>query len=171
MHNPFAVAVQWPDEFRRYVIHLQRPYFTAALFETASAAWLTVSWAPASMVDDSVRESLFRRAAHFCRSELGQLGVPIEFIERKHGHHLPRFLMAQGGDSDLFIVEPDHSAPLVEVRESRKKVVPHAGQAKLPPRFDVITEWRLEEMRKYYQQFLERQQGLSVLKANASVAS
>jgi hypothetical protein len=167
MHNPFAVAVQWPDDARRYVIHLQRPYFAAALFETASAAWLTLSWAPASPVDDSVRESLFRSAAQFCRSELGQVGVPIEFIERKHGHHLPRFLMAQGAVSDLFIVEPDHSAPLVEVRESAKTAVPRARQPKLSPRFDVITEWRLEEMRKYYQQFLERQQRLAATNANA----
>lgn len=117
MHNPFAIAVQWPDEPRRYLVHLQRPYFTAAIFETASAAWLTVSWAPTQSYDADAG-SLFRVAAEFCRRELAQLDVPIEFIERKHGHHLPRFLMAQTAANDLFIVESEHSTPLVEVRES-----------------------------------------------------
>ena len=171
MHNPFAVAVQWPDESRRYVVHLQRPYFTAALFETASAAWLTLSWAPAGMADDAGGELLFRRAADFCRSELGQCNVPIEFIERKNGHHLPRFLMAQTVGKDLFIVEPDHFAPLVEVRENTTSNVPDTSEPKLSQRFDVITQWRLGEMRKYYQQFLERQQSLTGAGAGISVTS
>src|SRR5436190_19131346 len=95
MHDPFAVAVQWPDEPRRYVVHLQRPYFTAAIVETAAAAWLLVSWSPALPGPAAVRDSLFRAAADFCRTRLAQKCIPIEFVERKHGHALPRFLMAQ----------------------------------------------------------------------------
>ena len=154
MQHPFAVAVQWPDEPRRYVVHLQRPYFTAGLVETVSAAWLLVSWSPATPHDPAGRDSIFRAAAGFCRDQLDQKHVPIEFVERRHGHHLPRFLMAQTGGKELFIVEPEHSAPLVEVRGTRWT----AGKPKPSVRFDVITEWRLEQMRRYYQQFLERQQ-------------
>lgn len=157
MHNPFAVAMQWPNEPRRYVVHLQRPYFTAALFETPCAAWLTLSWAPGSAVNDSIRETLFHNVAGFCRDVLAQCNVPIEFIERKNGHHLPTFLMAQNAAGRFFIVEPDYYAPLVEVRDSTTAVVP-SDQLKLPQRFDVVTQWRLGEMRKYYQEFLERQQ-------------
>src|SRR5687768_9366997 len=113
MQNPFAVAVQWPDEPRRYLVHLQRPYFTAALVDTFSA-----SCPPGRLCDEAERASLFRAAAWFCRAQLDQIHVPIEFVERKHGHHLPRFLMAQALGKELFIVEPDHSAPLVEVRDS-----------------------------------------------------
>jgi len=171
MHNPFAVAVQWPDEPRRYLVHLQRPYFTAALFETAAAAWLTVSWAPTGQPDEAVPGALFLRAADFCRNELGQLHVPIEFIERKNGHPLPQFLMAQTMGKELFIVEPDHSAPLVEVRDSNMPIISERSGQKMSERFDVITQWRLGEMRKYYQQFLERQERLVAAKAKPSFAS
>jgi hypothetical protein len=157
MQNPFAVAVQWPDEPRRYLVHMQRPYFAAVIVETVSAAWLLVSWSPAQLCDESERASLFRAAAGFCRAQLDQIHIPIEFVERKHGYHLPRFLMAQAVGKELFIVEPDHPAPLVEVRDSDPGLSkPH--KAKLSQRFDVVTQWRLEQMRNYYQQFLERQQ-------------
>lgn len=153
MQNPFAIAVQWPDAIRRYLVHLQRPYFTAAIYETASAAWLLVSWAPGHRAPG--RADVFRAAADFCRTQLDQRQVPIEFVERQHGHNLPPYLMAQSLAQDLFIVEPDHSAPLVEVRDSEMaSLKPNANQA---ARFDVITQWRLAEMRKYYRQFLERQ--------------
>jgi hypothetical protein len=155
MQNPFAIAVQWPDDPRRFLVHLQRPYFTASMVESNSAAWLLVSWAPGTPLNDLDRESIFRTASDFCRTQLDQFQIPIQFIERKHGHHLPRYIMAQTPGRELFIVEPDHSTPLVEVRD---KVGSKAGKPKMSPRFDVITEWRLEQMRKYYQHFLERQQ-------------
>jgi hypothetical protein len=157
MQNPFAVAVQWPNEPRRYVVHLSRPYFTAAMVETASALWLLVSWSPAPTCAVEERASVFRAAAQFCREQLDQLHVPIEFIERKHGHQLPRFLIAQSAGMELFIVEPEHPAPLVEVRESDAGLCKPA-KSKPSQRFDVVTQWRLEQMRNYYQQFLARQQ-------------
>ena len=155
MHNPFAIAVHWPDEPRRSLVHLQRPYFAATIFETVSAAWLAVSWAPRSNTDAAPCPAVFRAAADFCRIHLALDDLPIEFVEQKYGFQLPRFLMAQGGGTaGLFIVEPEYPTPLVEVRETNS-----AGPRKAKPskRFDVITEWRLEQMRCYYQQFLERQ--------------
>jgi len=152
MQNPFAIAVPWPDDLRRYLVHLQRPYFTAAIHETATAAWLLVSWAPGSNL--AGRAEVFRAGAAFCRTQLDQEHVPIEFVERRHGYPMPRYLMAQTAAGSLFIVEPDHSAPLVEVHESASSPKPAARPA---PRFDVITQWRLTEMRKYYREFLERQ--------------
>ena len=157
MQNPFAVAVQWPDEPRRYVVHLARPYFSAAIVETASALWLPVSWSPSGAPSVEERASVFRAAADFCRKHLDQTQVPIEFVERKHGHQLPRFLMAKTRDMELFIVEPEHPAPLVEVHESDAGPRKASGP-KLSQRFDVVTQWRLEQMRNYYQQFLDRQQ-------------
>lgn len=168
MQNPFAVAVQWPDEPRRYLVHLSRPYFTAALVETASALWLLVSWSPASRNTDDDRASIFRAAARFCREQLDQARVPIEFIERKDGYHLPRFLMAQSPALELFIVEPEHPAPLVEVHERKPGPGDPIG-TKLSARFDVVTEWRLEQMRDYYQQFLERQQKAALAPAGLPV--
>jgi hypothetical protein len=152
MQNPFAIALQWPDSDRRYLVHLQRPYFTAAIHETASAAWLTVSWAPGCKNNSA---ELFRAAAVFCRTQLDQQPVPIEFVERRHGYPLPVFLMAQTSCRRLFIVEPEHSTPLVEVHDS--DMPPRKGRAAVPSRFDVVTQWRLTEMRKYYRQYLERQ--------------
>jgi len=157
MENPFAVAVQWPDEPRRYLVRLQRPYFMAAIVETVSAAWLLVSWPPAQTVGDDERTTIFRAAAEFCRAQLDQVHVPIEFVERKYGYHLPRFLMAQAVGKELFIVEPEHPAPLVEVHESGAGLC-RPDKPKLSQRFDVVTQWRLNQMRIYYQQFLERQQ-------------
>jgi hypothetical protein len=154
MHNPFAIAVQWPDDPRRYLIHLQRPYFAAAIHETASAAWLAISWSPGVRPEMGERDALFMAAAEFCRSELGQLHVPIEFVERTNGYPLPPLLMAQSTDQQVYIVEPEHATPLVEVREGQQA---SASKRKAPQRYDVITEWRLTQMRRYYQQFLERQ--------------
>jgi hypothetical protein len=168
MQNPFAVAVQWPSEPRRYVVHLNRPYFTAAMVETASALWLLVSWSPAPMSTFDDRASIFRAAARFCREKLDQVRIPIEFVERKHGYHLPRFLMAQSAAMELFIVEPEHPAPLVEVRETDPGLCKPA-RSKVSQRFDVVTQWRLEQMRSYYQQFLERQQKTVVVPASSSV--
>jgi hypothetical protein len=168
MHNPFAIAVQWPDQPRRYLVHLKRPYFTAAIFETVSTVWLAVSWAPWSHPDKSQDVSIaFRAAADFCRSHLDLDGVPIEFVERKNGHALPRFLIAQSAKTELFIVEPDHPTPLVEVREADATQV---CKPKSSRRFDIITEWRLEQMRKYYQHFLERQQKVRAAFPNTSGA-
>jgi hypothetical protein len=158
MHNPFAIAVQWPDDHRRYLVHLQRPYFSAAIFESTSAMWLAVSWSPAARHDATASGLVFRAAAEFCRREFAQCQVPIEFVERRHGHHLPHFLMAQAADKALFIVEPEHSTPLVEVRESER--ISNSKKVNRADRFDVITEWRLTQMRRYYQQFLERQENL-----------
>jgi hypothetical protein len=156
MQNPFATAVQWPDDFRRFIVHLQRPYFTAAVVETASAGWLLISWAPGTKVTN--KEELFRAVAEYCRQNLDLTHLPIEFVERKHGHELPKFLMAQTAAKELFIVEPDHATPLVEVRET---AVAEAAKPKTTQqRFDVITQWRLAEMRKYYRQYLERQKPL-----------
>src|SRR4051812_19279507 len=80
MQNPFAVAVQWPDEPRRYLVHLQRPYFTASIVETTSAAWLLLSWSPGGTCNEDARPSLFRAAATFCRRQLDQDQIPIEFV-------------------------------------------------------------------------------------------
>ena len=170
MQNPFAVAVQWPDEPRRYLVHLHRPYFTASIIETVSAAWLLVSWAPGTLCDDAQRLSLFRAAADFCLTQLDQVHVPIEFVERRDGHHLPRYVMAQTAAHSLFIVEPDHSAPLVEVRDSDAETR-GASKPKLSQRFDVITQWRLGEMRNYYQQFLQRQQSVAGVQLNSCVVA
>ena len=169
MQNPFAVAVQWPNEPRRYVVHLQRPYFTAAMVETASALWLLVSWSPGSTCTPDERATIFRAAAQFCQERLDQVRVAIEFVERKHGYPLPRFLMAQATDMELFIVEPEHPAPLVEVRE-RHAGLRKTSRSKLSQRLDVVTQWRLEQMRNYYRQYLERQpKTLSVAKYSSIV--
>jgi hypothetical protein len=159
MQNPFAIAAQWPDDPRRFLVRLQRPYFTAALCETIAATWLLVSWSPGMGLKRMNRASLFRAAAKFCRTQLDQWHVPIRFVEKKHGHHLPRYLIAQTPAKELFIIEPDHSTPLVEVRDSATGG--KSERTKRSQRFDVITEWRLGQMRKYYQQFLERQKSLT----------
>jgi len=157
MENPFAIAMQWPDDVRRYLVHLQRPYFTAAIHETAAAAWLLVSWAPGA--SELRRAEIFRAAAKFCSTQLDQEHVPIEFVERKLGHHIPPYLMAQTTHKQFFIVEPDHSAPLVAVHD--QELASAERKTKAAPRFDVITQWRLAEMRKYYRQFLERQKSVT----------
>ena len=94
--------------------------------------------------------------------------MPIQFVEKRNGHHLPRYLIAQTQAKELFIVEPDHSSPLVEVREDAAKT--KRGKSKLAQRFDVITQWRLSQMRKYYQQFLEKQAALITGHAATSAA-
>ena len=168
MQNPFAVAVQWPDDARCYIVHLRRPYFTAAVCESSNAVWLLVSWMPSARTEEINRPALFRAAADFCRKNLDRIDVPIQFVERKHGHHLPPFLMAQSPRKELFIVEPEHCAPLVEVRENAENAQPE--KSNLSQRFDVVTQWRLAQMRKYYQRYLERQKALGVIhKAFASV--
>jgi hypothetical protein len=158
MHNPFAVAIQWPDDARCHLVHMQRPYFTAAVRETATTTWLLVSWSPSANPADIDRRSLFQEAADFCRSHLDLSQTPIQFLERKHGHHLPRFLIAQTPARELFIVEPEHSAPLVEVRNGAARAP--SKKVLLSQRFDVVTQWRLGQMRIYYQQYLERQKTL-----------
>lgn len=165
MQNPFAMAVQWPDSPRRYVVHLRKPYFTAALVETAAAAWLLVNWAPGSKVSDSAE--VFRSAAEFCRRELAQHAVPIEFVERKHGYELPRYLMAQSATKELFIIEPEHFSPLVEVRDKQTEAKPGERSA----RFDTVTQLRLADMRKYYRQYLERQQRCRAARISAAVTA
>lgn len=155
MQNPFAIAVQWPDAPRCYLVHLQRPYFTAALFERPAVASLFVNWSPGAAVPEGTRANLFRQAADFCCAHWGLADRTFEFIERPHGYHLPRFLMAQTAATELFIVEPEHAAPLVEVRKSGPGA--QHSTPNVSHRFDVVTQWRLGEMRKYYQQYLERQ--------------
>lgn len=164
MQNPFAIAVRWPDEPRRYLVHLQRPYFTAALLETAGAAWLLVSWAPGANSDEAARMVVLRSAADFCRRQLDQGAVPIEFVERRGGFQLPQYLIAETTAKELFIVEPEHWTPLVEVRDSDP-----SPTAKNRPghRFDVVTQWRLAQMRKYYHQYLERQNPRTTVPAPA----
>jgi hypothetical protein len=153
MQNPFAIAVQWPDNPRRYLVHLQRPYFTAALVEAAAGTWLLANWAPGSERCDNV----LRAAAAFCRAELQLDDAPISFVERQFDHALPRYLMARSEPHGLFIVEPEHGAPLVEVREKTVE----SSSPKKDQRFDVVTAFRLAEMRKYYREYLERQQRLA----------
>jgi hypothetical protein len=160
MQNPFAIAVQWPDAALCYLVHMQRPYFTAALFETTTVARLFVTWAPSSGSDEAQGARVFRSAADFCRARLGQADVPIEFVERRHGYHLPRFLMAQTATHELFIVEPEHAAPLVEVRKGSSVPAARNPEADVVQRFDIVTQWRLAEMRKYYQQYVDRQRSL-----------
>src|SRR5215203_4214187 len=155
MQNPFAIGLQWPDTTRRYLVHLQRPYFTASIHETVSAAWLLVSWAPGSGQLD--RSKVFQAAAAFCQTQLDQRPVPIEFVERRQGYAMPGYLIAQTVDKQLFIVEPDHGSPLVEIRDAAAEP---KSKTKSSPRFDVVTQWRLADMRKYYRQFQDRQKGL-----------
>lgn len=152
MQHPFAIAVQWPGSPRRFLVHLRKPYFTAAIVETRAATWLLVSWAPGMTATEEVLHS----AAAFCNRHVEQAGAPIHFVEGKHGNALPRYLMAQSAENELYIVEPDHCSPLVEVRE--KKSVTGPRVPKPSQRFDVVTEYRLAEMRKYYRQYVERQQ-------------
>ena len=155
MQNPFAIGMQWPDASRRYLVHLQRPYFTASIHETASAAWLLISWAPGTR--EANRAQVFRAAAAFCQTQLDQRHVPIEFVERRHGYVMPSYLIAQTVDKQLFIVEPDHYSPLVEIRDAAAEP---KSKTKSDPRFDVVTQWRLADMRKYYRQFQDRQKVL-----------
>jgi hypothetical protein len=155
MQHPFAIAVQWPDSPRRFLVHLRKPYFTAAIIESGVATWLLVSWAPGTAFND--RPQILQNAAAFCQSSLKQNGAPIHFVEGKHGNALPRYLMAQSAGKELYIVEPDHCSPLVEVRENKSAAAPPAP--KPAQRFDVVTQYRLAEMRKYYRQYLERQHG------------
>jgi hypothetical protein len=152
MQNPFALAVQWPDEPCRYLVHLQKPYFTAPIVKTRNGIGLWVSWASGAL-SGCVRDELFQAAAAFCRQQLGWDAAPVGFAERQAGFHLPTYLLARTPNEVAFIVEPDHVSPLVEVREHSTAVAP--GKPKT--RFDHITQWRLAEMRQYYRRFLERE--------------
>ena len=165
MQNPFAIGLQWPDTTRRYLVHLQRPYFTAAIHETASAAWLLVSWAPGTR--EVSRARVFKAAADFCQTQLDQRHVPIEFVERRHGYTMPTYMIAQTLDKQLFIVEPDHYSPLVEIRDAATE-----PKSKTPAsqRFDVVTQWRLADMRKYYRQFQDRQNSLQAHPSKVAIS-
>jgi len=102
-------------------------------------------------------DQLLPAAVEFFTGALGVTARTMQFLKGNHGREFPQFLMAKTASGHAYIVEPDHPAPLVEV----KAPAPHAPADSEPPnlssRFDTVTEWRLGQMRKYYQQFTERQ--------------
>ena len=154
--SKFAIAVQWPDEPKLYLVHLHRPYFVAAAARCSGAeAWFCANLSSRQLPAlDEQRAALFREASAFFADALGVSIRQAHFVKGRHGHEFPRFLMARTTEGKTFIVEPDYPAPLVEVKEPDRQ----PGLAtKLSPRFDVVTQWRLNEMRRYYRQFLDRQ--------------
>jgi hypothetical protein len=154
MHAPFAIAVEWPDESRPFLVHLQKPYFVAEVRRRGDSV-LFVSTLKTEQVRsecDTLSE-LLAAANQFFGDALGISGHTAQFLKGRHGREFPRFLMARTVLGDTYIVEPDHPSPLVEVKEPAL----NDKKPKLTPRFDVVTQWRLGQMRKYYQQFLQRQ--------------
>lgn len=97
---------------------------------------------------------LLRSVGPFIERALGITAGSSHFVMGRHGHEFPRYLMAKTAAGDGYIVEPDHPAPLVEVRPPKASA---SKAPKLTSRFDTVTQWRLAQMRKYYQQFADRQ--------------
>lgn len=155
MSEQFAIAVEWPDESRPYLVHLKKPYFVAAVRRHADAIlFITTLSTEQSLVCAATLTDLLPAANRFFQQALGVAPSSSHFLKGKHGAQFPRFIMAQTAGGNTFIVEPEHPSPLVAVTEPGTAT----SLEKAPSRFDVVTQWRLAEMRKYYQQFRDRQQ-------------
>jgi hypothetical protein len=154
MSAPFAIAVEWPDESRPFLVHLKKPYFVAEVRQRGNSVLFV-----ATLKTEHVRRELetlnelLPAANRFFGEALGISDYTAHFLKGRHGREFPRFLMARTLAGESYIVEPDHPSPLVEVKEPAATT----AQPKLTPRFDIVTQWRLAEMRKYYQRFVERQ--------------
>jgi hypothetical protein len=153
MTHQFAIATEWPDDPRRYLVHLQRPYFVAEAREAGGTLWFFITRPPAQNRSERFDEML-RAGFSFFRHAIESAAIRVCAVEGRHRRELPRYLFARTAADTAFIVEPDYSSPLVELKDAP---APLANKRKSPTRFDVITQWRLAQMRKYYQQFLERQ--------------
>jgi hypothetical protein len=155
MSEQFAIAVEWPDDSRPFLVHLKKPYFVAEARRHADAILFITTLNTQHVRDFDLRLAELLPAAHkFFLKALGLESDTAQFLKGRHGREFPRFLMARTSSGKTFIVEPDHPSPLVAVSE------PKAGSsapAKLSQRFDTVTQWRLAQMRKYYQQYTERQ--------------
>ena len=153
MFAPFAIAVEWPDQSRPFLVHLKKPYFIAeVLRRDNSVLFVSTLKSEHARGDSQALGALLTGANRFFGEALGMSGHTADFLKGRHGREFPRFLMARTLAGKTYIVEPDHPSPLVEVKEPALDAKP-----KLTPRFDVVMQWRLAEMRKYYQQFVERQ--------------
>lgn len=157
MNPKFAIAVEWPSDSKPFLVHLEKPYFVAEVRQTGGVVYFltTLSSRQLAAFQGSLQK-LLTEAAEFFSNAMGIAVCQAHFIKGNHGHDFPQYLMARSEAGDTFIVEPDHSAPLVEVKDQTHQSA--AARAKAGGRFDVVTQWRLAQMRKYYQQFLERQQ-------------
>ena len=158
MTDKFAIAVRWPDDPRPYLVHLHKPYFVAEARQSDGAVFFFASLSSSDVpACDRELSKLLQAATEFFRLSLGLEIREAHFIKGNHGHEFPRYLMAKTKRGAVYIVEPDHPTPLVEVKDPAAEAAPPTK--KQTPRFDVVTQWRLAEMRKYYQQFLKRQEG------------
>jgi hypothetical protein len=156
MSEHFAIAVEWPDDPRPYLVHLKKPYFVAEIRRYGDTAlFITTLRSEQLRHSEFDLDPLLSQANSFSQSALGISMTTAQFLKGKHGREFPRYLMARTGGGLTFIVEPEHPAPLVAVTEP----APEKARPKLSSRFDVVTQWRLAQMRKYYQQFQERQRG------------
>ena len=154
MSERFAIAVRWPDDSRPYLVHLEKPYFVAEVRRCADSILFVTTLNTDHLLQFAhLWEELLPAASRFFTSTLDVSASTVRFLKGNHGREFPRYLMAKTGSGKTYIVEPDHPAPLVEVKEPARSV-----PASNPGcRFDTVTQWRLAQMRKYYQQFLERQ--------------
>ena len=157
MPESFAIAVQWPDDSGPYLVHLKKPYFVAEVRRIGGSI-LFVTTVNSKQWRQSGEEitALLPKASRFFTEALGIQEQPAHFLKGSHGREFPRFLMAKTANGTMFIVEPDHPSPLVEVKAPMAKT---AAANPLSSRFDTVTQYRLAQMRKYYQQFVERQKG------------
>jgi hypothetical protein len=155
MPERFAIAVQWPDDSRPYLVHLQKPYFVAEARRHGGMMLFisTLTSMHLRTYHRVIGELMFAASAFFADA-LGVSAQTTNFLKGNHGHEFPRFLMARTAGGETFIVEPDHPTPVVELRQPKPG---DSKPSKQSTRFDTVTQWRLAHMRKYYQHFLERQ--------------
>jgi hypothetical protein len=154
MSEHFAIAVEWPDDPRPFLVHLKKPYFVAeARKYTNGFLFITTLRTEHERCFASALGELLPEANRFFQQALGVSIATAHYLNGKHGREFPRYLMARTLSDRTFIVEPDHPSPLVAVSEPALE----SEKPKLTSRFDVVTQWRLAQMRKYYCQFAERQ--------------
>jgi hypothetical protein len=155
MPERFAIAVQWPDDSRPFLVHLRQPYFVAEARRHGDAMVFVATLRTEQLRDfgDEI-DALLCDASQYFAKTLGVSAATVSFLKGKHGREFPRYLMARTAAGNSYIVEPDHPSPLVEVRPPGQK---SESSTKLSTRFDTVTQWRLAQMRKYYQSFVDRQ--------------
>lgn len=155
MSEQFAIAVEWPDESRPFLVHLKKPYFVAEARRVANDVVFLATLNSRHVRDLGAKiGELLPEAYRFFSSALGMAAGTAHFVKGNHGREFPRFLMARTLAGKMFIVEPDHPSPLVAVTPPSAEKRKPTG---LSQRFDTVTQWRLAQMRKYYQQFSARQ--------------
>ncbi|HMJ90619.1 MAG TPA: hypothetical protein VK530_12440 [Candidatus Acidoferrum sp.] len=155
MSEQFAIAVEWPDEPRPYLVHLRKPYFVAeARRHSNTLVFVATLTTRQFAVFGKALGDILPAANKFFSNALGLPIAGCQFLTGKHGREYPQYLMAQTLRGKTFIVEPDHPSPLVAVTEP---CAAGSTRSKLPNRFDTVTQWRLAQMRKYFQQFTGRE--------------